>query len=221
MQGQYLQHDFVYIEVDSMIIGKARNMMVETAIPQNVDVVMMIDDDVLVPLNAGELIAQALSLDIVTGVYYNRRMPYTPQIYELAKEPEYEGTGLYWPIIDVPKEISEVDACGFGCIAIKMNVFKELQRIHEARFKDAARDIREADPSLEMIARLVENMSPWFEFLNRKGEDMYFCERAREAGFHIWVDPSVQCEHISMIPITWEHFEYLKAQKSIVKEIVS
>ena len=28
------------------------------------------------------------------------------------------------------------------------------------------------------------------------GEDIYFCEQARKAGFDIWCDPKVKCGHI-------------------------
>ena len=39
-------------------------------------------------------------------------------------------------------------------------------------------------------------------------EDIYFCEKAREAGFDIWCDPKVTCDHIritSLLQLIKEH----------------
>lgn len=44
--------------------------------------------------------------------------------------------------------------------------------------------------------------SPWFNFGRGKegqlvmGEDIWFCNTAREAGYDIWVDPTLQVKHI-------------------------
>lgn len=47
---------------------------------------------------------------------------------------------------------------------------------------------------------------PWFEFSDRMGEDMWFCERAREAGYPIVLDADVKARHLSIIDIGEEHF---------------
>lgn len=41
---------------------------------------------------------------------------------------------------------------------------------------------------------------PWFEFIGEKGEDIVFCEKAKEAGFKIWCDPDVEIAHIGEPP---------------------
>lgn len=37
---------------------------------------------------------------------------------------------------------------------------------------------------------------PWFRLLPKAGEDIYFCARAKHAGFKIYVDTGVECLHI-------------------------
>ena len=32
-----------------------------------------------------------------------------------------------------------------------------------------------------------------------KGEDYYFCEKARELGYKIWIDPHIQCHHFHVM----------------------
>ena len=215
MQNNYRQHEFLYVEVDTIIIGKARNMMVDTSLAQNVDVLFSIDDDVLVPENAGDLIEQSLALDIVSGIYYNRRMPYTPQIFKLAEEPAYKADGLYWPMLEFPSEtdVFEVDAVGAGCMCVRASVYKKLREYWGDIFKTASEQI--THPA---AAKLVADFSPWYEFLNKRGEDMYFCERAKEAGYSIWVNPTIQCQHLGQMAVAKEHFDYLKNNNLIIKE---
>ena len=96
MQNQFRQHQFLHVEIGMQIVGKARNDLVKTALGANVDVIWFIDSDVLVPLNSGILIDQALKLGIVSGLYFGRRPPYTPQLYQRAKEKAYEVQEVYF-----------------------------------------------------------------------------------------------------------------------------
>jgi hypothetical protein len=64
-------------------------------------------------------------------------------------------------------------------------------------------------------ARVFEAMpKPWFlfEYVETddgptfRGEDIYFCEKAKAAGFHPLVDHDLTKEtaHVSSFPLTWE-----------------
>jgi len=69
---------------------------------------------------------------------------------------------------EAPKELFKCYATGAGCMLIKMSVFDKIER-------------------------------PWFSHkgINRidGGEDVWFCEKARKAGFSIWVDPTIPIKH--------------------------
>jgi len=210
MQQQALEYEWMYVEVDTIIVGKARNMIVDTAIPNDPDVLFFVDDDVLVPMHAHILIEQALQYGIIGGIYVARGVPYTPQIFTLATEDEYKHRKMYWPFIEWPSEIFEVDAIGFGCVAIRADVFQRMKEFHEPKFQMAADAVRKVLGDKSEIANVVQYLSPWFEFLNAKGEDLYFCERAAEAGFKVYANPMVTCYHIADIPLGLEHFKYLQ-----------
>jgi hypothetical protein len=69
------------------------------------------------------------------------------------------------------KGLQKVDGFGFGCVLLKMHVFDKIP-------------------------------TPWF--LNThdgrtgkrlEGNDFYFCKKAQEAGFDLWVDNEVNCTH--------------------------
>lgn len=228
MQHQSLQHTFVFGEIDMMTVGKARNELVRQAIANDQDVAWFIDDDVIVPPNAGILIDQALSLGVVSGLYFSRRAPYTPQLYNLAKEPQYQthGTPLYWALTEYSKGLQVVDACGGGCVAIKVSVLRDLEahmhaidkrmdvyreELTQLLLDKCGEDAFNQVQKLEYVSRNLRiPMAPWFEFLDLKGEDLYFCERVRDMGAQIWANTDVKCDHLATVPINEAHFQYLK-----------
>lgn len=69
----------------------------------------------------------------------------------------------------LPTELFEAQSCGTGVMLIKTEVFKNLPE-------------------------------PWFKFTyengERIGEDVNFCLSAREAGYKIYVDPTIPVRHI-------------------------
>jgi hypothetical protein len=165
-----------------------------------------VDNDVMVPPNAGDLIEQAAQLGVVSGVYYNRRPPYTPQVYHLATEPQYYG--MYWPELEIREGgLERRDAVGAGCLAIRFDVFSKLKEYWTPRFEAASHLASE-----ETLHHLICNLSPWFEFLDRKGEDLYFCERLRGIDQDVWINYDVQCEHVTAVPINKAHFKVLLDQ---------
>jgi|SRR5579859_3459114 len=59
-----------------------------------------------------------------------------------------------------------------------------------------------------LIKREVfERMSrPWFDFSDRMGEDMWFCEQARNLGYQILLDADIKCKHLQVMEIGEQHF---------------
>ncbi len=224
MQGQFMQHTFIHTEIDLMIIGKARNVLVEEVLSQSAaEVLWFIDQDVLIPPHAGVLIDQALQYNIVSGLYFNRHTPYTPQIYRLS--PFAGEEGLYESLVHYPEAgFLKVDAIGAGCVAIKREVLETMKASHllqtvETRtlLEGTVNGAPKAARALQWLLRYSENLSPWFEFLDQKGEDFYFCERAADNGYMIWVNIDVKCEHSGKLNIQEGHFKYLQEQGLLVR----
>lgn len=72
----------------------------------------------------------------------------------------------------LPTELFEAESCGTGVMLVKTSVFRKMY-------------------------------FPWFEFsynthpvLERIGEDVNFCRKAREHAYKIWVDPTIPVRHI-------------------------
>ena len=205
MQGAFPQHRYVFIEVDTMIVGKARNMIVEASLSQNIDVIWQIDDDVIIPRDSGIMIDQCMELGVVSALYYNRRMPYTPQAYSRATEKDFEG--MYWSMIDLNpgQGLIRVDAVGAGCIACRADIFRSLVEPWQERCNKAADAIEDV-----VLSGYVRNLSPWFEFLERKGEDLYFSERLADMGIPIWLNSNVVCGHVGDAVIDQAQFNYIR-----------
>ena len=71
---------------------------------------------------------------------------------------------------EIPKELFKCYATGAGAMMIKMSVFDKIER-------------------------------PWFSHdptSKIEGEDVWFCKKAREAGFNIFVDPNIPTNHTGL-----------------------
>ena len=69
----------------------------------------------------------------------------------------------------LPDNLFKVKAVGFGVVLIKTGVFDSIEwPFWRSLYKPGLRTV---------------------------GEDIYFCKKAKEAGFDIWVDPMVKCNH--------------------------
>ncbi len=74
-------------------------------------------------------------------------------------------------VTEIPKELTKVQHVGTGIMLINLGIVKEIPE-------------------------------PWFYFATfpngqtLKGEDAWFCERAIEAGFEVWVDPTIKVGHL-------------------------
>lgn len=85
---------------------------------------------------------------------------------------------LYGPVMRWEgQDIFRVDAVGMGCCLIKADVFRSIA-------------------------------PPWFLYdaKKNKGEDIYFCEKVKKAGYEIWVDPKVLPKHLGSTEVGIEHF---------------
>jgi len=227
MQNAWTQHTFSYVEIDMITVGKARNDLARICIEQKFDVTWYVDDDILVPPHAGLLVQQAIELGVVSGLYFNRRSPYNPQVFERATGPEFQHhpSQLYWPLIDIPKGMSRQHGVGAGCLAVRTGILGELEQLTLARADSQARalgalrehitatangNVDHLLSQLDAVSARGQPLSPWFEFTEWKGEDLYFCERLGEIGQAVWLNADVACEHLATVPVGQVHFQALK-----------
>ena len=105
--------------------------------------------------------------DIIGTVYNFRKLPIEP----IIRVTDDDGKLVPMKKEDIPKDLFKVAVAGIGCMLIKLDVFKKIKR-------------------------------PWFfyeKFDDKNegmGEDTWFCKKAREAGYDIFVDPTVIIGHV-------------------------
>jgi len=146
------------------VISTNRNMISERALEVGAEWVWYVDDDHLFQPDAlMRLLAR--DVDIVSGLYLQRRIPYTPHRYNRE-----EATGALWPMPLLPGDsgMSEALATGAGCLLVKTAVLRKME------------------PPYWRLGQMAPDV--W-------GDDFDFCRRARAAGFKIWCDLDVWADH--------------------------
>ena len=137
---------------------------------------------------------------VVSGLYVQKAAPYAP----IALRGQFHDPGsivdqyFYDQEYDQPDDdgLRVVDIVGMGCALIPMAVFAAI------------------------------GPRPWFEYRNdddgwpRVTEDVPFCQKAKAAGFNIYLDPTVKCGHIATIQTDEEwHKRWQRNQREIEKKI--
>jgi hypothetical protein len=92
----------------------------------------------------------------------------------------------------------EAARLGMGCIAIRREVISRLVAVTQ-----------------DCYAENGQAFWPFFlpEIRQRRyvGEDMAFCNRVRETGSHIWLDPQVRVAHLSSeLPVTMANMNLVR-----------
>jgi hypothetical protein len=90
-------------------------------------------------------------------------------------QPVSSGTGIF-PIKEHGTGLMQVDYVGAGCLLISRKVLETLQYPWFFWSRN--------DPRIPLKERI--------------SEDLYFCKKAREAGFQIYLDASVRCLHVGL-----------------------
>ncbi len=154
------------------LIYTSRNDLATKAVKIGADYVLWLDSDMTFDPDILVRMYKTLTenkIDILTGLYFRRVPPYSPVLFDKL---EMTDEGCEWtdykdkPLPD--GRLFEVGGCGFGCVFMTTQVFFDVQ----GTFKDM------------------------FGPINRVGEDLSFCWRARQCGYKIICDPSIICGHV-------------------------
>lgn len=164
--------------VGDAAIGRKRNFQVWRARTHTkADFLFFIDSDIIFePVHFDRLVSH--NLPVVGGVYFKKCARLEPVVEgKLSDE-------------DPVTHLMEVKSCGTGFLCIRMDVF-------EAMIQKFGKQIEyRGDPDQE----LRWDFFP-FGAVNGsyRSEDWYFCDRARECGFKVYVDCSVQLGHVGKV----------------------
>jgi len=158
-----------YVPIRGKKVDAAREYIVKGARELKSPYVLMVDDDVEVPIGAFRQLLQTMKqadddVMVVAGIYPSRSNPPEPIVYQ------QNGHGAFWKW--KRNSIFEVKSCiGTGCMFIKMEVF---DHISEPWFKTVDEEDRQIT------------------------DDAWFCDKVIDAGFKILADAHVICAHWDM-----------------------
>lgn len=174
--------------IERVIIDRARNLAAEAAMEHAFDSVLFIDDDMTFEPDALRRLL-ARDQDIIAGLFFGRVEPSQHLCFDLVHTKEgdkYEKINIARLLeAEKNKALLSVDATGTGFTLIKTAVFRKLQ---------------ELEPETPLFATVNKGK----EFMS---EDVYFCHRAKAAGFQVTVDTAVKVGHIGQKVYTFDDFQ--------------
>lgn len=153
------------------------------------DWLMFIDDDMVWEPDAiGRLIAarEEIDADIIGALCYRRSAPHQPTMFMR----EGPTSGGYNYLEDWEPGIIEVDATGMAFVIIHKRVFERI-----------------ADtPMPSYDTRMHLGPAGFFTWEGVIGEDLRFCQNAKDVDCRIFVDTRIEVGHISEIEIRRKHY---------------
>lgn len=150
-------------------VDHARNDIVRRFLLTKCTHLLMIDDDIVPPY---ETLERLLFHDkeIVAAVCPLIGPDNTGRLVTTLNVFSKQQNGMYIPWLDASPSIHEVDAAGTGCIMIRREVLTSMQAPFMTLYEDTG--------------------------LKWQGEDINFCEEAKNLGAQIFADFKLKCKHI-------------------------
>lgn len=169
------------------LIYSSRNQLAGAAVSDDADLILWLDSDMV--FNPDTLIRLLKDIDdgadFVTGVYYRRTEPFTPTLFK-SLEIDENFNAEFENYEDPPQdELFEVAGCGFGCVLMKTDLIRQVYK---------------------KFGRL-------FSPIGEVGEDLSFCWRARQCGYKLLCDPTIELGHVAHTMVTKSFYlNYKKAK---------
>lgn len=161
-------------------VDRARNVIVKRFLEGDGDFLLMIDADIVPPDSVAAMCLHNKPVCAAVCFGWVSTMEEETGIVPVVMDFD-EKTGLYKSAAGLDgKGVVGCDAVGTGCIMIRRDVLEKMPR-------------------------------PWFKFKFtdnyeiERGEDFYFCEKARAAGFTIHADKDRICDHFKLIQLKIAH----------------
>ena len=178
--------DVVVGITEGTLVDVARNQLAKQAVDFGCDRILWLDSDMMFPPELLEVFTRDLDegRDFVGGLYYTRRGPFHPVIYDEIKI-EKDGNGIVpsaHVYEDYPKDsIFRVSAIGFGAVLM----------------------------TTKLLINVAEKFGSPFERLVGFGEDLSFCMKAAEIGADLWCDSRVKLHHVAYYPVGEDNYARL------------
>lgn len=179
--------------VGDAAVDRARSIVGSTFLRSDADVMISIDSDIWFrPVDAISLAEKAMDYDIIGALYMTRKINTQPAIMLPA------GEGVSFDPDAKPVETPFVSG---GFTAVHRRVFErlslELPLCHQG-WSDRGADTSFWPFNMPLVI-------PWGpEGHIYLPDDWAFVQRAKDAGFKVWLDPSIRLGHVGMYMYTLE-----------------
>ena len=162
------------------LIYTSRNDLGRIAIQSGSDYVLWLDSDMVFEPDTLERMLKKMQeneLDFLTGVYYRRTIPYSPVLFKDLKYADNKATWSEYKKLP-ENALIEVGGCGFGLVLM----------------------------STEMLMSVQAKYNTMFQPLLGLGEDLAFCWRARECGYKLMCDTSIEAGHVGNVIVNGHYW---------------
>ena len=172
----------------SSLIYDARNNLAKQALDNGYERVLWLDSDMSFKPDLMKRLMDDMDetgAEIVGGLYFSRRIPLVPVVYEKVgyfhSDEKDEVTPCALNYYEYPRDqIFQCEGIGFGAVLVSTEIIKRVQEKFGLPF------------------------SPILGF----GEDLSFCIRARQLGAKILCDSRIKCGHVGQQFYTEEMYAY-------------
>lgn len=170
-----INYNVVFSIVKNQPVADARNIIADVAVQQGAKYLFFLGDDTIPPPHALKQLIYRMEqnpdIGVCGGVYCSKSTPPAPLVFR------GNGIGSYWDW--KVGEFFQVTGIGMDCTLIRVSILSKLEKpwfvtVDKDSFLDA------------------ENKAETWT------EDLFFCKRVTDAGFNIFCDTGVVCDHIDI-----------------------
>lgn len=192
---------FERLTVTGNFIPGQREVAARRALAMNADIMIMLDDDMILPPHALSLLVRALEADprlaIAGALYYSR-----DGLRPMAAHHWRSDDTTTAAVPAFAEGLTYVDAVGFGCVAVRVSALRALA------------------PPYYATQVFIEEAAARVRICN---EDYLLCERMREAGLRVGLHAGVRCKHYDRQsgiahPVAWEDAAATNRERMLVIE---
>jgi len=190
------RYEFGWFTTGRLLTSFAREQLAKNALKQNFDFILMMDNDMLYPIDFVECMLfdmwQNPKMDVLAPLAFMRNPPHYAVMYSIIEGYDHDLKQDYFINTFVKKyprnKLVECDAVGFGAALIRTSLLKKMK-------------------------------APYFFSTTGVGEDIWFCHKAKkEADARIFMDTRIKLAHLGNQVIIDEQFrdDYIKENKEIL-----
>lgn len=166
-------------------VSWTREELIRQAIEIKADWLLWLDDDAVPPIDLVPRL-YAHQRDMVAPLFFKRGFPYDSTCQNLRGGSLNVGRnpgGI--PVSPFPRRLFRCDAVGFHALLMRGEVAQGMALAYPG--------------------------TPLFQIGQDVGEDMFFCELAKHAGYELWIDSTFEVGHVGAMVIDSDYILSLKA----------